>query len=255
VQQSEEVKKAGAEAEAEHEVEPAEHGPSQTPDPLANQLAPADWAAADEMRRRTFSVVEHGYDQAEVRAYLSHLAEVFAHQASKVSELRRAETSNAHNGGEDASGLASKIADVLREAEEHATRLREEAEGEAKLILAGAHQRAEQAERDGEQIAADARREVHEEAERKVAAAEQRAQQAKAEAEQRAQQAKAEAQRAVAEAERRAADAEAVREAVVAEVRSAWQRVSQAVAVPAEALETPTVEAAVQTPPAPQRPA
>jgi hypothetical protein len=239
VQQSEEVRKSAAGPK----VEPAEHGPA--PDPFADQLAPADWAAADEMRRRTFSVAEQGYDQEEVRGYLSHLAEVFAHQASKLSELRRAEVASpGQGGGEDPSGLASKIAEVLKEAEEHAARLREEAEGEAKLLLAGAHQRAEQAERDGEQIAAAARREVEQEAERKVSAAERRA-----------EEAEAEARRAVAEAKRRATDAEAVRDAVVAEVQSAWQRVSQVVAVPAEALETPSAEPAVHTPPAPQPPA
>jgi hypothetical protein len=249
VQQSEEARKPGAEPEAE----PTNHG--HAPDPFAQQLVPADWAAADEMRRRTFSVVERGYDQEEVRAYLSHLAEVFAHQASKLSELRRAEVSSGHNGGEDPSGLASKIADVLKEAEEHAARMRDEAEGEAKLILAGAQQRAEQAERNGEHIAAEARREVEQEAERKVTAAERRAQEAETQAQRVVAEAETQAQRVVAEAERRAADAEAVRDAVLAEVRSAWERVSQTVAVPAEALETPPVESAVHTPPAPQSPA
>src|ERR671931_605029 len=115
------------------------------PDPAAEQLPPADWAAADEMRRRTFTVVEQGYDQEEVSGYLTHLAEVFAHQAAQLAELRQAAAEvtrpAAQNGGGEASGLATKIADVLKEAEEHAARLREEADGEAKLILAGAQQR------------------------------------------------------------------------------------------------------------------
>jgi len=84
------------------------------------ELPPADWAAADEMRRRTFTVSEQGYSQDEVRAYLTHLAEVFANQAAQLSEMRRAQSETPppapQNGGEDPSGLATKIADVLKEA-------------------------------------------------------------------------------------------------------------------------------------------
>jgi hypothetical protein len=231
LQQSEEVREA--------------HEAREAPEPMDEGLAPADWAAADEMRRRTFSVVEQGYDQEEVRAYLTHLAEVFAHQASKLTEFRRVEAAQPPaNGGEDPSGLASKMADVLKQAEEHAARLREEAEGEAKLILAGAQQRAEKAERDVDQITADVRQRVQRDADRRVA-----------EAEQRAEQAELASRRAVEEAERRAADVQAMRDAVLSEVQSAWQRVSQVVAVPAEVLETPSLEPAVQTPPAPKPPA
>jgi hypothetical protein len=179
------------------------------PDPAAEQLPPADWAAADEMRRRTFTVVEQGYDQEEVSGYLTHLAEVFAHQASQLAELRQqaAEVPSpvAPNGGEDASGLATKIADVLKEAEEHAARLREEAEGQAKLIMAGAQQRAEQTEHEAEQRVAEA----------------------VADAQEQARRAGGQAEAAVQEAEQRAARADAMREAVLAELRGAFERISQ----------------------------
>jgi DivIVA protein len=216
-------------------------------DAVDEALAPADWAAADEMRRRTFSVVDQGYDQEEVRAYLTHLAEVFAHQASKLTEFRRVEAAQpqpAPNGAEDAGGLASKMADVLKEAQEHAARLREEAEGEAKLILAGAQQRAEQAEHDVEQIAADARQQVQQDSDRRVA-----------EAEQRAEQAEVAAQQAAAETERRVAEVQAVRDAVLAEVHSAWQRLSQVVSEPVDIPDAVGDEQVVPTPPAPDRPA
>jgi len=214
---------------------------------LDPELAPADWAAADEMRRRTFTVAEQGYAQDEVRGYLTHLAEVFAHQAAQLAELKRAESEAPHppqNGGEDPSGLASRIADVLKEAEEHAARTREDAEGEAKLILAGAQQKADQAERNAEQLVAEARQKAQEEAERKVADAEQRAQKADSGAQQAAQ-----------EAERRVAEAQAVRDAVVAEVQQTWQRLSQVVPQPVDAPGRALDEAVVPTPPAPKPPA
>jgi DivIVA protein len=193
------------------------------PDPAAEQLPPADWAAADEMRRRTFTVVEQGYDQAEVRGYLTHLAEVFAHQASQLSELRQAADEApvpaAHNVAEDPSGLATKIADVLKEAEEHAARMREEAEGEAKLLLAGAQQRADQSEREAEQRL-----------EQRVAAAEEQARQAGGQAE-----------AVVREADQKVAQAEAIRAAVLAELRGAFDRISE-LAGP-EQLSAPVVTA------------
>ena len=179
------------------------------PDPAAEQLPPADWAAADEMRRRTFTVVEQGYDKEEVSGYLTHLAEVFAHQASQLAELRQAAAEvtrpAAQNGGGEASGLATKIADVLKEAEEHAARLREEADGEAKLILAGAQQRAEHAEHEAKQRVAEA----------------------VAEAQEQARRAGGQAEAAVQEAEQRAARADAMREAVMSELRGAFERISQ----------------------------
>ena len=81
VRQSEEV----AQVAVVEETETQAPSPSQVPDPLAEGLAPADWAAADEMRRRTFSVGDQGYDQEEVRAYLTHLAEVFAHLCDEMT--------------------------------------------------------------------------------------------------------------------------------------------------------------------------
>ena len=190
------------------------------PDPAAGQLPPADWAAADEMRRRTFTVAEQGYSQEEVKAYLTHLAEVFANQAAQLAELKRAASEVpkpvAQNGGEDPSGLATKIADVLKEAEEHAARLRVEAEGEAKLILAGAQQRAERSQREANERAERARRD-----------AEERAQQRVSEAQEQARQAGGQAEAAVREAKQKATEAEAMRDAVLAELRGAFERISQ----------------------------
>jgi F0F1-type ATP synthase membrane subunit b/b' len=212
----------------------------------ASDLPPADWAAADEMRRRTFTVSEQGYDQEEVRGYLTHLAEVFANQASQLAELRRVEAQRppAQNGGEDASGLATKIADVLKEAEEHAARLREEAEGEAKLILAGAQQRAEQAEREVERRVAQAQEQARQQADRVAAQARQQAEEAGGRAQARVQ-----------EAERKTAEASALRDAVLSELRSAFDRISR-LSGSGGSGESPTQpESAVPAPPAPTRPA
>ena len=58
------------------------------PDAMQN-LAPADWATADEIRRRRFTVVADGYSPDEVNDYLGHLAGTFATLRSQIGELRR----------------------------------------------------------------------------------------------------------------------------------------------------------------------
>ena len=212
------------------------------------ELPPADWAAADEMRRRTFTVSEQGYSQDEVRAYLTHLAEVFANQAAQLSEMRRAQSETPppapQNGGEDPSGLATKIADVLKEAEGHAARLREEAEGEAKLILAGAQERAEQTEREVQRRVAEASEEARQQADR-----------VSAQARQQVEEAGGKAQARVQEAERKAAEATALRDSVLSELRSTFERISQLARSEGSAEAPAQGEGAVPAPPVPTRPA
>src|SRR5438874_4198253 len=99
-------------------------------------LAPADWATADEIRRRRFSVVSDGYSPDEVHDYLGHLAGTFGTLRSQIGDLRR--TAPVAAGPEGMSDLASRMADVLREAEEHASRLRQDAERESEKLLADA---------------------------------------------------------------------------------------------------------------------
>ena len=59
------------------------------PDAMQN-LSPADWATADEIRRRRFAVVADGYAPDEVHDYLGHLAGTFATLRSQITEHRKA---------------------------------------------------------------------------------------------------------------------------------------------------------------------
>src|SRR5258705_5352263 len=96
-------------------------------------LSPADWATADEIRRRRFPFRADGYSPDEVNDYLGHLAGTFATLRSQIGELRRTVVPVAA-APEGMSDLASKMAGVLREAEEHTTTLRQEAEQESNRL-------------------------------------------------------------------------------------------------------------------------
>jgi len=102
------------------------------------EIAPAEWATADEIRRRGFSSAAEGYDADEVREYLSRLGDMFAGLTAQLSQLRRQE-------GVGVGELATRMADVLREAEEHAAQIRDAAEREADNLVADARTEAERA--------------------------------------------------------------------------------------------------------------
>jgi DivIVA domain-containing protein len=192
-------------------------------DAAVSELAPADWATADEIRRKSFSTTAEGYDPDEVRAYLSGLAEWFAHLAQlKAGPVVTSEVPVAHGAEGSVSELATRMADVLREAEEHATRIREEAEGEARLLLAGAE---EQAERERATVLAESR---------------QNAERLATEAREAAERTGGQALMLLRDAERRLAEAANLRDALLAELQAAWERIS-AVTVPPpdQAFRTP----------------
>ena len=99
---------------------------------VMESVSPADWATADEIRRRRFTKVSDGYSPDEVHDYLGHLAGTFTTLRSQINDLRKSAIPVMPQGGpEGMSDLASRMAGVLRESEEHAARTRQEAEQEA----------------------------------------------------------------------------------------------------------------------------
>ncbi|HEY7280601.1 MAG TPA: DivIVA domain-containing protein [Actinomycetota bacterium] len=217
------------------------------PDAMTN-LAPADWALADEIRRRRFSVVPDGYSPDEVHDYLGHLAGTFATLRSQIGELRRATVPTA--GPEGMSDLAARMADVLREAEDHANQLRQEAEQESTKLVADARQEADRvldearkeadrtvvaARTDAEKSVAghvEAARNAAVEADKAVSAANAEAAKVVAEAREEAGRVRAGAEEAAAQArsdaDRRTAEALEFRDMVLVELRGAVERIATA---------------------------
>jgi DivIVA domain-containing protein len=236
----------------EHEVE------SPNTEEVADQLAPADWATADEIRRKRFKTVPEGFDPEEVKAYLDKLAEWFTHLARLRSGPVVVPDSPAQPGSEAASELATRMADVLREAEGHASRIREEAEGEAKLLLAGAH---EQAEHGAQQLLAEAKEQsdrtmaqAQEHSNKAVADAQERAKRLTAEARDKAERTGGEAMLMLRDAERKVVEAMAMRDALLTEMKAAWERISaiangmDAKSAPAASSEVPVAPNATPVP-------
>lgn len=113
----------------------------------AADLAAADWTTADEIRRRSFATVSRGFDPEEVRAYLSKLADWFSSLNSQLSQLRKAQVEvvpmHRDDGSGNAAELASRMAELLREAQAHAESVRQEVELEAHRIVADAKEQAD----------------------------------------------------------------------------------------------------------------
>lgn len=114
---------------------------------VAADLAAADWTTADEIRRRSFATVSRGFDPEEVRAFLSKLADWFSSLNSQLSHLRKAHVEvipmHRDDGSGNAAELASRMAELLREAQAHAESVRREAELEAHRIGADAKEQAD----------------------------------------------------------------------------------------------------------------
>src|SRR6266545_2092429 len=188
-------------------------------------LAPADWAAADEIRRRRFAHAPNGYSPEEVHDFLDKLAGMFANLRTQVAELRRVPPAGPApiEGGTAVSGMAVRMADVLREADSHAASVRQEADRETARLLAEARQEAERTVNEARQ-----------EADRMVVAARSDAEQSAAghlqEVQRTMGQAAAQSAGLIAtardEAERILAT---VREAVLAELRGAFDRIASVV--------------------------
>src|SRR3954468_9124186 len=240
-------------------------------------LAPADWATADEIRRRRFTKVSDGYSPDEVHDYLGHLAGTFATLRSQIGELRKSTAPLVHQGPEGMSDLASRMAGVLRESEEHATRARQEAEQEptglvaegrqeADRVLAEAREEADRtvvaARKEAEQAIAshvEAARLSAERADKALAGAAEQSAMLLATAHEEAARIRAGAeQEAVAareEAEPRSAEALAFRDTMVAELRSTMERVTAAAPVwpGVETAEATQAATGASMPPAPEQ--
>jgi DivIVA domain-containing protein len=219
---------------------------------VMDNLAPADWATADEIRRRRFTKVADGYSPDEVHDYLGHLAGTFATLKSQIADLRKSPLPVVPQGQgqEGMSDLASRMAGVLREAEEHAAKLRQEAEQEGARLVAEGRQEADRMLAEG-RVEADrtvvaARKEAEASIAKNVEAARVSAEQADkalagaaeqssvllatahAEAERIRATAEQEAAEARTEADRRTAEAVAFRDTVLLELRGAVERVAAA---------------------------
>jgi DivIVA domain-containing protein len=128
-------------------TDPTVAGLAPAPNP---NLAPTDCMTADEIRRRSFWTVERGYAPGEVREYLARLSEWFTDLNTQLSRLRKTgdeaglatarPPAEAPSRGE-AQELAGRMAEILRDAEQHAARLREDAESRAASMLSEAEQR------------------------------------------------------------------------------------------------------------------
>lgn len=136
--------------------------------------------SADHIRRREFVAIRRGYDPAQVRDFLDHVADQVQEMEALLREARlEAETATRASGQprtDPYAQLAERVASVLRSADDEAERSRGEASAEASRILAEARSDAEriradaQARADETRAAADtALREAREQAHRTIA--------------------------------------------------------------------------------------
>ena len=124
--------------------------------------------AAEQIRRREFVTIRRGYDPEQVRNYLDQLAHQVDLMASMIREARLDAESAVRAGSSPKTDpyeqLASRVASVIREADEVAERTRSEAHRDAERAL-------EQARTDADRIRLDAQthaEQAREEAERSV---------------------------------------------------------------------------------------
>lgn len=200
-------------------------------------LAPADWATADEIRRRSFGTVDSGFDPEEVRAYLGKLAELFAGLNVQLAQARREQSPGRASDG--MSELAARMAEVLREAEAHASKVRDEAqeyservrletEAQVEQARAAADRETERAKTEAGQHAATALEEARREASRLIEEATQESERIRTET-------GGQAYAMLQDAERKMSDVLAMRDAILQELGASWERVSQVAWAGAEA--------------------
>ncbi len=136
----------------------------------------------DEVARHTFGTVRRGFDPAEVRSFLEHVARELVAAADREQELRRAlaeaerqaanpvldeATLTASLGLETARVLRSAheaSAELMARAENDAARLRAQAQEEAEDLARSSQQSAHDRSAQAEAAAAETRRRAHEEA-------------------------------------------------------------------------------------------
>jgi len=136
----------------------------------------------DEVARHTFGTTRRGFDPAEVRSFLEHVARELVAAADREQELRRAlveaerlaanpvldeATLTASLGLETARVLRSAheaAAELVARAENDAARMRAQAQEEAEDLERSSHQSAHDRSAQAEAAAAETRRRAHEEA-------------------------------------------------------------------------------------------
>lgn len=136
--------------------------------------------SAEQVRRRVFATVRRGYDPDQVRDYLEQVA-VQVERMEQIAREARLEAEAAHHASltpraDSYEEFASRMADVLRAADQHAERVRREAKEEADRTLSEARADADRVRLDAQSKAEEALaeserlvREARERADRTVA--------------------------------------------------------------------------------------
>ncbi len=116
----------------------------------------------DEVARHTFGTTRRGFDPAEVRSFLEHVARDLQAVADREQELRRAVAEAEHRAANPVldeatltGALGLETARVLRSAHDAAAELVARAESDAARLRAQAQEEAEQLQRHTEQSATD----------------------------------------------------------------------------------------------------
>lgn len=116
---------------------------------------------AEQIRRREFVTIRRGYDPDQVRRYLDQLAEQVDLMAGMIRDTRleaeAALRANAQPHGDPYERLATRLASVIREADEAAERFRIEGRQEAERLLTEARGDADRMRTDAQAQAEDAR--------------------------------------------------------------------------------------------------
>jgi DivIVA domain-containing protein len=145
----------------------------------ANALDLPVLASAEQIRRREFVTIRRGYDPDQVRDYLEQVADQVERTEALIREARLEVDAAARAASEPRADpyaeLATRVADVLRSADDAAERTLREAKEEAERILREARADADRIRTDAQATADGARadadrtlREAHEQADRTI---------------------------------------------------------------------------------------
>jgi DivIVA domain-containing protein len=137
-------------------------------------------ASAEQIRRREFVTIRRGYDPDQVRDYLEQVADQVEQTEALIREARLEVEAAARAASEPRadpySELATRVAEVLRTADDAAERTRREAKEEAERILREARADADRIRSEAQATVDEARadadrtlRQAHEQADRAIA--------------------------------------------------------------------------------------
>ena len=175
-----------------------------------------------QIRARQFARTRKGFDPDQVRAFLD---EVATQMEQLQSELRFAqeegEAASRRAGPDPYTQLGAHVAELVRDAEEHAERIRGEANQEAERVIGEAGRQAEQAKQEAEAASNRATEEA-------AAHADGLRQQAEGDASRMREEAQTALERATAEAEASVAVLRKERERLLTHVQGARERLGMA---------------------------